>query len=58
MDEMRCPFRVRAHDAPDCCDPKCAWLMYYGDRRACAVAIMARNVSGSVWMPANPGRTE
>lgn len=56
MDEMCCPFRVRAHDAPDTCDPKCSWLMAYEDRRACAVAIIARATSSSIWRPANGGR--
>lgn len=58
MDEIRCPFRVRAHDDPDTCDPKCSWLMAYEDRRACAVAIIARAGSSSIWRPANQGRTE
>ena len=58
MDEVRCPFRVKAHDAPDTCDSRCAWLMQYEDRRACALAIIARNVSGSIWRPANQGRAE
>lgn len=59
MDEIRCPFRVRAHDAPDCCDERCAWLMKHIDGddggRACAVALMAR---GPIWYPANVGRAE
>ena len=40
---MRCPFRMRAFDHPDKCDPRCAWLME--DMRdsslQCAVAMMA-----------------
>ncbi len=43
-DIPRCPFRVKALDHPDTCDPLCAWLMTDSDEpymHACAVADIA-----------------
>lgn len=54
---MRCPFRVKSHDFPDTCDPKCAWLMSMTnkpDHRACGIAVMAKNNGGKVaWQIVN-----
>ena len=40
---MRCPFRVKAFDNPDTCDPACAWLVeeIATGAQACAVAVIA-----------------
>ena len=39
---MRCPFRMKAFDQPDTCDPECAWLVVTdaGCGR-CAVTMLA-----------------
>ena len=34
---MKCPFRMKAFDQPDCCDTRCAWLI----DDTCAITVIA-----------------
>ena len=45
-ESRRCPFRMKAFDQPDTCDPECAWLFELPNGgKACSVTALAANVA-------------
>ena len=51
---MRCPFRMRAFDKPDICDPTCAWLVtedgcHYHAKMCAVTALAVQMGDGTLW---------